>query len=183
MQAANQVLSYANAIFSIAQTKEMQEKYYQQIAALDAMNVTNPDFYRILANRFIDKQERKDLAMTVLTGYGFEGKLIYWVWTIIDNNAYHKFHYIAQLCREIYHDLFNITRVKITSANDLSEDQIDKIKDFFEKKLNRKIDVEWHIKPDLIGGLRIQVNNKTYNNTFKSKLESLKKELLSRRDY
>ncbi|MBQ0045816.1 MAG: ATP synthase F1 subunit delta [Mycoplasma sp.] len=181
MQLANQLLSYANAIFTIAKDKETQEKYYQQIAALDAMNVTNPDFYSILAARAVDKDERKELAMTVLSGYGFEPTVIYWVWTIIDNNNYHNFHYIALMCRNLYHDIFNITRVKITSANELSESQIDKIKDFFEKKLKRRIDVEWHIKPDLIGGLRIQVNNKTYNNTFRSKLEILKRELLSKK--
>lgn len=181
METANRLLSYAHAIFGIAKTKDLKEKYYQQIAALDAMNVTNPDFYNILAARSIDKEERKELAQTVLTGYGFEPNVIYWVWTIIDNNTYHRFHYIAMMCRDIYHHVFNITRVKITSANELSETQMDKIKDFFEKKLQRRIDVEWHIKPDLIGGLRIQVNNKTYNNTYRAKLESLKRELLSKK--
>lgn len=181
MQAVNRVLSYANAIFSITKDKELIEKYYQQIAALDAMNVTNPDFYNILAARSIDKDERKELAKTVLTGYGFEPTVIYWVWTIIDNNIYHRYHAIALICREMYHDIFNITRVKITSANELSEPQMDKIKDFFEKKLKRRIDIEWHIKPDLIGGLRIQVNNKTYSNTFKAKLDSLKQQLLSKK--
>lgn len=181
MQLANKLISFASAIFSVAKDKETQERYYQQIAALDSMNVTNPDFYNILAARSIDREERKEFVQTILTGYGFEQIVIYWIWTIIDTNNYHNFHYIALLCREMYHDLFNITRVKITSANELSEAQMDKIKDFFEKKLNRRIDVEWHIKPDLIGGLRIQVNNKTYNNTFRSKLNILKRELLSKK--
>ncbi|XQP55408.1 MAG: ATP synthase F1 subunit delta [Mycoplasmoidaceae bacterium] len=181
MQLANQLLSYANAIFGIAKDKETQEKYYQQIAALDAMNSTNVDFYNILAARAIDKGERKDFAMTVLTGYGFDPIVIYWVWTIIDNNQYYNFHYIAAMCREIYHELFDITRVKITSSSELSEAQIDKIKNFFEKKLNKKIDVEWYIKPYLIGGLRIQVNNKIYTNTYWSKLKVLKRELLSKK--
>lgn len=178
---ADRVESYANAIFAVAKDKPLKEKYYQQIAALDAMNVTNADFAKILSARSIDKKERKDLAKTVLEGYGFEKEVIYWVWTIIDNNFYHMFHYITLSCRELYHYIFNITRVKITSANDLSEAQMDKIKDFFEKKLKLRIDIEWHIKPDLIGGLRIQVNNKTYNNTYRAKLESLKKQLLSKK--
>lgn len=178
---ADQILSYASAIFAVAKDKPTQEKYYQQIAALDAMNSTNADLFKILSARSIDKEERKDLAQTVLEGYGFEQKVIYWVWTIIDNNFYSYFHYIAQGCREIYHVLFNITRVKITSASELSEAQMDKIKDFFEKKLKRKIDVEWIINPKLIGGLRIRVNNKAYINTFATKLDSLKKQLLSKK--
>lgn len=182
MQLANQLLSYAHAIFSIAQDKKTQEKFYQQITSLDAINTTNPDFYRILSARSIDKDERKELAMLVLDGYGYEKTFIYWVWTIIDNNNYHNFHYIASMCREIYHNIFKITRVKIVSADELSETQIDKIKDFFEKKLNKKIEIEWHIKPDLIGGLRIQVDNKIYTNTIRAKLNVLKKELLSKKE-
>ncbi|XQP55674.1 MAG: ATP synthase F1 subunit delta [Mycoplasmoidaceae bacterium] len=181
MELANRLLSYANAIFAMAKDKETQEKYYQQIAALDAMNSSNVDFYNILSARSIDKEERKELAKTVLTGYGFEPTVIYWVWTIIDNNCYFNFHYIAMICKQTYLDLFNITRVRITSANELNEDQMDKIKNFFEKKLNKKVDVEWNIKPNLIGGLRIQVNNKIYTNTFRSKLNNLKKELLSKK--
>lgn len=178
---ADQVISYATAIFAVAKDKPTQEKYYQQIAALDAMNSTNADFNNILSARSIDKDERKELAKTVLTGYGFEKEVIYWVWTILDNNFYNKFHYIAQTCREIYHLLFNITRVKITSAHELSEAHMDKIKDFFENKMKRKIDVEWIINPKLIGGIRIRVNNKAYINTYRTKLDNLKKILLSKK--
>lgn len=180
---ANNISSYALAIFTIAKNKETQEKYYQQIAALDAMNDTNPDFFKILAARFIDKNERKEIAKDVLTGFGFEQKVIYWVWTIIDNNFYNQFHSIAKACRDIYCEIFDVCRVKITSANELSESQMDKIKNFFEVQLKRKIEIAWYIKPSLLGGLRIQVDNKTYNNTFRTKLDGLKKELLSKKGY
>ena len=181
MQVDNRLFSYALAIFSITRDKDTQIKFYQQIAALDVMNTTNTDFASILSARSIDKDERKELAKTVLTGYGFDPTVIYWVWTIIDNNVYHNFHLIFTMCRDIYYTIFNIIRVKITSSSDLSEAQMDKIKDFFEKKQNKKVDIEWQIKPDLIGGLRIQVNNKTYNNTYRNKLNLLKKELLSKK--
>ncbi len=180
MQLADQIASYANAIFMIAPNKEAKEKYYQQIAALDAMNLTNADFCKILSARSIDKDERKELAWEVLKGYGFEEAVIYWVWTIIDKNFYSNFHYITIMCRERYYAIFHITRVKVTSATKLSEDQVKRIKQFFTEKLKIKIDFELHIKPDLIGGLRIVINNKTYNNTYRAKLESLKKELLSK---
>lgn len=181
MQIANHITSYADAIFMIAKSKEAKEKYYQQVAALDAMNLTSADFAKVLSTRSIDKNERKELAWQVLKEYGFDEQVIYWVWTIIDNNCFNRFHNIAIMCRERYYDLFGITRVKVTSANELSETQINRIKDFFTQKLKLKIDFEWHIKPDLIGGLRIAINNKTYNNTYRAKLESLKKELLSKK--
>lgn len=181
MQIANRLLSYANAIFTITHDKDTQIKYYKQISALDALNATNADFASFLSARFIDKNERKELAKEVLTGYGFDPTVIYWVWTIIDNNVYHNFHYIFLMCRDIYYTIFNIMRVKITSPSNLTETQMNKIKDFFETKLNKKIDIEWSIRPDLIGGLRIQLNNKTYNNTYKNKLIELKKELLSKK--
>lgn len=181
MITADKVISYATAIFSIAKDKPTIEKYYNQIAALDAMCTANVDFARILSARSIDKGERKEFVQTVLTGYGFEKEVIYWVWTILDNNFFHRYHYIALTCREIFHLLFGITRVKITSASELNEAQMAKIKDFFENKLKKRIDVEWIINPNLIGGLRIRVNNKAYINTYRTKLDDLKKQLLSKK--
>lgn len=181
MVVADQIISYANAVFALTKDKKKQELYYQQIYALDAMNSTNPNFAKILSTRSIDREERKELAQIVLSGYGFEKEIIYWVWTIIDNNFYSKFNYIAAYCRDLYYNLFNIATVKVTSASELNEQQVDKIKNFFEKKLKRQIRLDWVIKPDLIGGLIIQVNNKTYDNSYKAKLDDLKKQLLSKK--
>lgn len=181
MQQQDKNASYAGGILRTAKNLEEVKKYYQQIVSLDALNNTNFDFFKILSARSIDKDERKELAQTVLSSYGFEPNIIYWVWILIDHNNYHNFHHIAKLAKEIFNAYFRITKVKITSANELSEAQMDKIKNFFEQKLKLQIELDWQIKPDLIGGLKIQVDNKAYNNTYRAKLDSLKKELLSKK--
>jgi len=173
--------SYAIAIFDIAKTKQVQEKYYQQILDLDALNNTYPDFAKVLSTVTLAKEERRQLAKDVLSLLEFDDTIIYWVFAIIDNNDYFHYHLIARECRKLHHLLFNVTRVDITTPTSLSESQMQKLSDFFGKKLGTKIDLKVTLDPELIGGLQIQVNNKTYNNTYKKKLESMKNELLSKK--
>ena len=174
--------SFAIAIFEIAKDKNTQNIYYQQIQQLDKLNNDNPDLAKILSSVTIPKIERKNIAKDILSQLDFDKNLIYWVWTIIDANQYQNFHLIANQCTLVHHAIFNIIKVEITSANELNRNQLAKITNFFSDKLKAEIDLKLKIQPDLIGGLKIQINNKTYNNTFKSKLNELKTALLNRKD-
>jgi len=175
------LLSYALAIFQLADDKDKQNLYYQQIQQIDKLNHDNPEFAKVLSTVTIAKDERKELAQEVLKQLNIDQTVIYWVWTIIDNNQYSKFDLIKQNVMEVHHAIFNIIRVEVTSASELTRSQLSKITDFFSNKLKAQVDLKINIKPNLIGGLKIQLNNKTYNNTFKYKLEELKKALLSKK--
>ena len=173
--------SYALAIFQIAKDKQTQEKYYQQILSLDKVNNDNPDLVKVLASRTISKVERKEVIAQIGKDLNLEKQIIYWVWTIIDNNHYGHYHEIANQCTIVHHAIFNIIKLEVVSANDLNAKQLEKITSFFADKLKAQIDLKLTINRKLIGGLKIQINNKTYNNTFKYKLDSLKQQLLSRK--
>lgn len=177
----NNFQSYAIALFDIAKDQQEQEKYYQQVLELDELNNANPEIAKILSTVTIAKQDRKDIVMDLLKDTEFDKNFIYWLWAIIDNNDFRHYHLIARDCRKLHHYLFNVTRIDVTTATKLDKHQLDKIIDFFKKKLNTQIDLKEIIKPDVIGGISIQINNKTYNNTIENKLKNLKQQLLSKK--
>ena len=173
--------SYSIAIFEIAKDKPMQDKYYQQVMLIDKLNKDNPDLVKVLGSRTISKDERKEVFSQIGNELKLDKNIIYWVWTIIDNNHYTSYHEIANQCTIVHHAIFNIIKLEVTSANDLNAKQLNKITSFFADKLKAQVDLRVTIDKSLIGGLKIQINNKTYNNTFKNKLESLRTSLLSRK--
>jgi len=174
-------LSYAVALFEVADNKAKQSLYYQQVQQLDQLNLDNPDFAKVLSTVTLNKDERKTLAAEVLKELNYDEIFIYWVWTIIDNNQYHNYHEIRRYCTHVYHAINHIIRVTVTTSSELNRSQLEKITDFFSNRLKAEVDLKVNIEPSLIGGLKIQLNNKTYNNTFKYKLQELKKVLLSKK--
>lgn len=174
----NNFIQYAIAIFKVANTKQQQELFYQQIKMIDHINNTYKDFFKILSCLVISKKERKKIAQQILETLNIDKEVIFWIWIIIENNHFIHFQTIKEQCTLVHHALFNIIKVDVTTAYELNHNQIKKIKDFFIYKLKLNIDLNIKINKELVGGLQIQINNKTYNNTFLSKLGKLKQHLL-----
>lgn len=181
MTKSGNLTSYALAIFQMAPDRKTMQKYYDQILWLDVCNSKHPNFSRVLSARNIDKKDRRELLGQTLRFVKIDPTIIYWTWTIIDNNQWGSFHLIARECRKLHHLIFDISRVNVVTAFELDKSQLNKLNTFFTKKLNSKIDLNVTVDPNLIGGLKIAINNRTYNNTVINKLDNLKRELLSKK--
>ena len=61
----------------------------------------------------------------------------------------------------------------------LNEKKLNDIKEKLSNKLNKQVDVEVLVVPELIGGLKITVAGRVIDNTVKSQLEAMKKAMLN----
>lgn len=77
MQISNQILSYANAIFSLTSDKKQLEKYFEQIKTLDSINQSNDDLFNVLSSRSIKKDDKKELIKSILSQLSFEQNIVF----------------------------------------------------------------------------------------------------------
>ena len=71
----------------------------------------------------------------------------------------------------------NLVNMAITSATELSAEEVEHIKSNIESQLNKKIDVRTEIDKSLIGGVRLRVGNIVIDNTISRRLDMLKNTL------
>ena len=71
----------------------------------------------------------------------------------------------------------NVIDVTITSAIELSEEQLSDLTKSIEKKFNAKAAPTVEIDKKLIGGVKIQVGDQVYDGSLRSKLDALRKHL------
>ena len=76
-------------------------------------------------------------------------------------------------------DYKGIVTAVVESAVPLSEKKLNEIKEKLSNKLNKQVDVEALVEPELIGGLKITVEGRVIDNTVKSQLENMKKAMLN----
>lgn len=70
----------------------------------------------------------------------------------------------------------DILNIRIMSAQSLSTEQIDKIRDIYLKQYGKKsAEVELVVDKTLIGGLRVQIGDKVVDYTVKSRIDELAK--------
>ncbi len=60
----------------------------------------------------------------------------------------------------------------------LNDETITELKQQLEKSFGHKVDIEFRINPEILGGLRIRVGNTVMDGSITGKLESLKSELI-----
>jgi F-type H+-transporting ATPase subunit delta len=68
----------------------------------------------------------------------------------------------------------NLVNMTITSATDLSDEEVQHIKSNIESQLNKKVDVRTETDKSLIGGIRLRVGNILIDNTISRRLDMLK---------
>ncbi|NLB64176.1 MAG: ATP synthase F1 subunit delta [Fibrobacter sp.] len=81
---------------------------------------------------------------------------------------------------ELYENKKGIKRGTLTSAIPLTDEQKNKIKQKFKNKTGMEYYFEEVLEPEIIGGLKIQIDDTAYDWTLKSQLNSLHKRFSSR---
>ena len=71
-------------------------------------------------------------------------------------------------------DLNGIKNAKVSTAQELSDSQIENIKQKLKEKFNSDFILQIHVDETLIAGLKIQIGSQMIDSTIKSKLSALK---------
>jgi len=85
---------------------------------------------------------------------------------------------IVEYYQKYHKEQKSITQVKVTSANKLDSETIEKITEKIKIKFNKPVDIEEKTDSSLIGGIIIKINEDILiDGSVKRKLENFKKEL------
>lgn len=74
--------------------------------------------------------------------------------------------------------VLNKNQLYIASAHELSKEEIEHIKLIFNNKYQ---DVKTEVRPELIGGILIQLGDKLFDGTISGQLQNLKKKIYNTR--
>lgn len=65
-------------------------------------------------------------------------------------------------------------KAQVSTASELSASQIEELKQSLSRAFKAEVEVETNVKPDLIGGLVVKVGSRLFDDSIKTKLDSLK---------
>lgn len=166
---------YSNALFSIAKDEDKVDFLLKEIETMLDIFEDNKDFRFIINHPHMPKEEKISLLRNV-----FDGK--------VDENIIGLFQVVLNKNREselveilsgfvaLAKDHLNITTARIISAKTLSSEQIKKILNNISKQLGKTVNYTVEVDEKIIGGLKIFVDGKVFENTIEKTLQDMKKE-------
>ena len=164
---------YAEALFELAvqanQTKETSDGLETVVSAL----LQTPEYQALLASPAIGKEERLNALDTA-----FRGKipdiLLAILRMMVSRGQIAALNGMARDYEEMARGYRGESMAIVTSAVPLKEAETVALRAKLEKKLARKITLQCVTDPDLIGGIRVEVDGRVIDGTIRNKLDEIK---------
>lgn len=170
---------YAKALYKYALSKGDEKTVYEEMKSVVSAFESNPDFAKVLANPFIGNDDKSRLLVSA-AGAGVEDDYRGFVKLILSNKREMYAYEMALAYRDIYRKANNISMVKITTAVELADPELKKLKDLVQRAfLGRTLEYSYAVDSDLIGGFVIDVDSVRLDASISNEIEQLRLTLLS----
>jgi len=97
---------------------------------------------------------------------------------LVDKNRFFVFSDILDSFNVALDDINNISRIRVTSAVEMTDESRNKLKNKLEEKLKKNVILDLNINSNIIAGLVIEMGDNVIDMSLKHKLEDLSKNII-----
>lgn len=169
---------YSSALFELAKEVNKEDYYLEQLQDLSKIWDENKDFKNALCHPKITKIQKKEWISSFFEK-DVDVLLYRYLLVMIEHDMIGYIPEITESYEECIKEDRNIETVLVESAIELDEKQIIDLKQLLETKLNKTIELDIKVKPELMAGMRVHTNDLALDNSLLSKINGLKEKLSS----
>ena len=167
---------YAKAIFEIALENNKEENYLELLKMVLKTLDNNVDFKKTLNSPFISSDKKIELLNNVY--FDFDEDFFHFLFVLVKNNRFNLIYDIKDEFEKLYHENINVIFVRVTSAQKLSKKQEEMIrKDLEAKYPGVSLNIKNEIDPNIIGGIKIMINDESIDLSLRNYLSKLKESI------
>ncbi|MFV0440746.1 MAG: F0F1 ATP synthase subunit delta [Lachnospirales bacterium] len=166
---------YSNALFSIAIDENKVDSLLEDVTGILEVFNSNQDFTAIMNHPQITSHEKSELLKNTFENH-VDSDIIGLFEIVLKKNRATELVSILENFIDLAKKHQNISKAVITTATPLSEVQANKIVTILSEKLGKTINYEVEIDENLIGGLKVAIDGKVFENTVQKTLTDLKKD-------
>ncbi len=169
---------YAVALFELAKETDKIDLFNSQVELIYNSIKDDKEFLTVLNHPRISGGEKFNLFQNIYKD-NISEEILGLISIVVNKNRETEILEILETFLELVKDYKGITTAYVFSAIALNDEQLTKIKENLSKNLNKEIIIEASVKPELIGGLLINVDGKVIDNSIKRNLDDIKKSLIN----
>jgi len=162
---------YAKALVEIGVKQGSLVNLQRELAAVDALVQGNADLQRLTTYPLLAPSKRTEAFDAILASANASATL-------------RKFFQVVTLAARLslIHliiEEFNALVAKVSYAQALTEAQASALSVTLGRRTGKTVRMRWHLDPDLLGGLKVQLGSTIYDASLQGQLRQLKAQLLS----
>ena len=168
---------YASALYALAEEQNQTLAYQTQLREVAGVLNAYPDLATVLSHFKVSANDKKQLIQEVFVAR-LSTTVLHFLKLLVDKQ---RFNQIQSICREFISMVNRKRGIKegvVFSVTSLTPDELKAISAAVEKASNVQVELVNELDPALLGGVRVVVGDTVYDSSIKSKIDSLKYELL-----
>lgn len=169
---------YADALVKLAQEGKLTfVKISTDLQLVKDTLVQSKDLNEFLINPLTSIDDKKEIIEKIFANE-IDGLIINFLKVLVDKNRFSAFTEIYDSYNKYLDNINNISRVKVTSAVEMSKEAEGRLKEKLEAKLKKNVVLDLDIDSNIIAGLVIKIGDNIVDMSLKHKLEDLNKNLI-----
>ena len=170
--------SYSQALYELSKEDNSLEIIEKEISAILKLLLENKDFKRLIKDPTIKEKELSSTINVISDKFRFNSLLIKFLNFLITKRRLFYLEHILKDFLSICSKQRGEVSAKLLSSKDLSESEINKIKEELSKNFASNINLSYKFDPSLIGGLVIQIGSIMIDTSIKSKLQQIENKMI-----
>ena len=167
---------YGEALYELARDENLGLLIFEQMDDISALLKQQPEFIRLLCSRAIDRETRLKIVDDTF-GNHVHPYVTNFMKLLVQREHFDAFLLCAQWFHQRYNDDNGIVEARVTSAVPLEENELTALRVKLAHISGRQVKLITAVDPTLIGGVRVEMDGRRYDNTIQDRLGRLKRSL------
>lgn len=164
---------FAVALFMLATEQNKLKEFHDDLDTVKTVFKENPEYAVLLSSPGVPKKERAALIDTAFGGNVCED-VVSFLKVLCEHNKVTMLFDCIRVFSELKKQAENRVTAKVYSAAPLDEEQMLKLKEQLSKKLGSTVKIKTYIDKTLIGGIKIEFEDRVIDGSIKKRLHDIK---------
>ena len=166
---------YAKTLFDLSKKADCLSATQSQLKSLLYLFNKVPAFRLVLITKRLSVQDKISIIKNTLSK--FDSLIVEFLSIVIENNKINDLINITSKFNRMVNSQTDINKVDVITANKLNEQEVDNLTHLIKNKLNANPKINVINDPDIIGGIKLRIGNKIFDNSVSYQINQLKKTL------
>ena len=168
---------YAKALLLIGQEDGQAETYRTELSGISGLIKTEKDLGTVITNPLYEASARKNILKAVVDRLDMSVVMKSFLLLLFDKGRIGFLENISDFYQKLADELKGVARASLTSATQLSDDAVEKIRASLSKMTNKDVKLDVKQDPRLIGGIVTQIGDLVLDGSIKTQLLNMRESL------
>lgn len=167
---------YAKALFSVAEENKRTQVFLSDLKRIKTVLDENPELFKFLNNPMVAKEDKTDVVEKLFR-VRISNHCVNLLKLLSEKNRLKILNGLIFAYEEQLNEFLNIAPVTVKSAVEVDSRTRQRLKKVLESKLNKTVEVDYKLAPELIAGMVIDISDTIIDGSVKSKFNDIGKKL------